>query len=451
MSTSAYGNISEYAVSRHQADAPAGWAAARFYLPALVVALVFLISEHNTFYATPGFANRTVETNLAEEVGGTDVFRQIGYLTLGAMGAALLIQRRERPAAVSRLLLGLAAMACAWVLLSTLWADNIALSLKRALVPLLAFLCALGVAKHWRPRQVCLFTAVATGAYMAAGVLAEAAYGTFLSGFDYRFSGTLHPNNQALVCASFCLATISLYSAYTVESDKLRRRLWLAAFAVGLLMLVLTGSRTGTAAFLVAAMMYWYLGASRRSKAWSIGALVMLGAVCSVVVLEYSAGTGHALLEVARMGREQESEDMASLTGRIPIWTEVLGDVSQSPLIGYGYGAFWTPRRVQQYSYIHDWEFDHAHSAYFETLLNVGIVGLTIGLAAILLARRSAVRAYYASGDSGYRFFAALLTMALVHGLLDSNFVRIGFASTLSMICLAMTIFHTSRAHLKYE
>jgi exopolysaccharide production protein ExoQ len=142
------------------------------------------------------------------------------------------------------------------------------------------------------------------------------------------------------------------------------------------------------------------------------------------------------------MGRDQDEEDIASLTGRLPIWREVLRDVAAEPLLGYGYGAFWTPQRVLHYSYVRGWEFTHAHSAYLETLLNVGGVGLVLGLAVAWKARRAARRAFAASGDSGFRFAAAVLTMALVHGLIDSNFVREGLASTIALVCVATQAFH---------
>jgi hypothetical protein len=61
------------------------------------------------------------------------------------------------------------------------------------------------------------------------------------------------------------------------------------------------------------------------------------------------------------------------------------------------------------------------------------------------LARQSAVGAYRATGNIGYRFFVAVLTMALVHGFLDSNFVRVGFASMIALLCITMLVLHSER------
>ena len=336
----------------------------------------------------------------------------------------------------------LALLACAWLLLSALWADNFGLSLKRIFIPLLIFAGALGVAKHWRPRQSCLFIAALAAGFLVFGVATECAYGTFLRGPDYRFAGTLFPNNQAITCAALCLASASLSCGSLSQPRTAARRLWLIPFFVGLALLLLTGSRTATAAFLVALFVFWIMGASLQTKWWAAGGLLVLAGCLGVIINENQERSGQSLLEIVKMGRQQEVADVQSLTGRIPIWTEVLHDIAKHPWVGYGYAPFGRRSASCSISYIHKWEFNHAHSAYLETILNVGVVGLILGLLIPLWASRSAVRAYQVTADASYRFFVATLVMMLVHGFLDSNFVRGGFASLLASICVAMMIFH---------
>jgi exopolysaccharide production protein ExoQ len=142
------------------------------------------------------------------------------------------------------------------------------------------------------------------------------------------------------------------------------------------------------------------------------------------------------------MGRDDDVQDAASLTGRIPIWRQVSSDISARPLLGYGYGAFWTGQRIWEYSFIHRWQFNHAHSAYLETLLNTGAFGLALGLLVVVSAAWMAVKSFYQSGHVGYRFAAAVLTLALIHGLIDSNFVSVGFGPLLILMCLFLIVFH---------
>ena len=424
-----------------EADA-ASTADVQLGIPLLLFGLGLYAAEHDTFYASPAFAERSVDVDLAASVGGSNFTRQLGYLTIGVVGAAWLLRRSSVAVSLDYRLLFLSLVACAWLLLSALWADNFSLSLKRIFIPLLIFAGAMGVAKHWRPRQACLFIAALSAGFLLFGVATECAYGTFLRGPDYRFAGTLFPNNQAITCAALCLAAASLSCGSLSQPRTAARRIWLIPFFIGLALLLLTGSRTATASFLVALFVFWIMGASVQTKWWAAGGLLVMAACLGVIISENQERSGQSLVEIVKMGRQQEVEDVQSLTGRIPIWTEVLHDIAKHPWVGYGYGAFWTTQRVVQYSYIHKWEFNHAHSAYLETILNVGVMGLILGLLIPLLACRSAVRAYRHTADVSYRFFVAALVMMLVHGFLDSNFVRGGFASMLAAICVAMMIFH---------
>lgn len=413
-----------------------------FWLPVVLFAFALIAAEHSTFYATPGFKDSSARPDLAVEIGSSSLLRQLGYVSLGAIGAAFLLVRPPQKLSVNWKLLVITLCGFGWLLLSMVWANDSGLSLKRSMVPVMIFIGSLGLAKHWQPRVLCLFTVVLTSGFLLWGVLAECMYGTFLRGPDYAFGGTLHPNNQAINCAALCLASASLYCGAKDWS----RRLWLVMFMVGFLLLLLSGSRTTTFAFLVAMGVFWVMGASRPAIFWVAGGLITFAACFAVYTVSNESRSSQAMLEVVKMGREQEEEDIASLTGRIPIWAEVVKDIAKRPLLGYGNGAFWTPARVREYSYIHHWEFNHAHSAYLETMLNIGAIGLAVGVLTVLYARRLAARAFRVAADPSYRFFTAVLVLALVHGFLDSNFVRGGFASMLALMCVSMIIFHSEPA-----
>jgi O-antigen ligase len=417
-----------------------------FWLPLMLFAFALFAAEHSTFYATPGFKDSSARPDLAVEIGGSSLLRQLGYVSLGAIGAAFLLARSPLKLTLNWKLLLLTVCGVGWLLLSMVWADNSGLSLKRSMVPLMILLSALGLAKHWQPRQLCVFTVVLTSGFLLWGVLAECSYGTFLRGPNYAFGGTLHPNNQAINCAALCLASASLFCGTAAGTRSRSRQLWLVMFVVGFVLLLLTGSRTTTTAFLVALGVFWMMGATRPAILWIAGALITFGACFAVYTVANQARSSQAMLELVKMGREQETEDVASLTGRVPIWTEVAKDIAKRPLLGYGNGAFWTPKRVLEYSYIHHWEFNHAHSVYLETLLNIGAIGLALGVVTILYSRRLAARAFRATADPSYRFFTAVLVLALMHGFLDSNFVRGGFGSMLALICVSMMIFHSESA-----
>jgi O-antigen ligase len=223
--------------------------------------------------------------------------------------------------------------------------------------------------------------------------------------------------------------------------------LWIFSFVVGQTLLLLTRSRTATGAFLAALFVFYYLGTSGKARVFATGCMAMIAAMMAIVIAESGRGHQNLFVNILTMGRDQGSDDITSLTGRIPIWDEVIYDIANRPLGGYGYGSFWTPQRVLSYSYIHEWEFTHAHSAYFETLLNVGVVGLGLGLLLVMTALWSAVQHYKFTDDCTYRFVAALITLALIHGLADSNFVILGFAPLVGVLCISMVAMHRAVGH----
>jgi O-antigen ligase len=414
----------------------------RFWLPLVLFGVVLFTAQHDLNYASASFDGGGRSPDLVSDISGGSVARQTAFVSLGLAGAVLLLLPTQIPLAIHGRLLILFALLVGWVLMSAVWADDFGHSFKQSMVPLLAAIGAMGLARHCRPREVCLFLAWLSGAFLALGVFMEVSVDNFLVGLDYRFAGTLHPNNQAVNCAVFVLASIAMSRERSDHFGRSKSLFWLVLATLGLWFLYLTGSRTALFSLAPALGVFFLLSSSRRKKWAVIGGLAALASIGAVLILETDSRNTNLLVDLLRMGREQETEDVISLTGRIPIWAEVLKDISNRPLLGYGYGEFWTPDRVLDYSYIHDWMFDHAHSAYFETLLGIGAVGLALGLMLVLAAASSAARGFQATGDPGFRFIAAVLTMGLVHGFVDSNFVREGYESILAMICISTVVLH---------
>ncbi len=161
-----------------------------------------------------------------------------------------------------------------------------------------------------------------------------------------------------------------------------------------------------------------------------------------VLWLGAESDTSGFIYNTVQMGRQDDAQDAATLTGRIPIWRQVIVDVSDRPLFGYGYGDFWTAQRVWEYSHILEWQFNHAHSAYLETMLNNGAVGLALGLLIVISVQLTTIRNFWQTGDIGFRFVFAVLALALIHGLSDSNFVVVGFAPLLVLMCIFLIVLH---------
>lgn len=411
----------------------------KFWLPLAVIWVTLLIVEHSWFYASRDFLEKGDGKDLTETIGpGGNVRRQLSILAVGATGVVLLLTRSKVAITPNFVLCGLVAVLCGLLVSSMLWSEDAMLSLKRASQPLMLLVTALGIAKHLRPRQLCLFVAVFTAASLGIGIFATAVKGSLLANVLNRFGGSLHPNTQAVNCAALCLASLGLIFDGQ-EWDKSKRR-WVVLFAIGLFFLLLTRSRTGAAAFAASAFVFFMIGVSWQRRVAIVAGLGIFGGIAAIPLMVPDEGGKGIAVNAVHMGRE---DDISSLTGRVPIWQAVAVDIAKRPLLGYGYGTFWTPQRVYEYSLIHHWEFNHAHSAYFESTLNLGVIGVSLGLLIIFLSGCAAISAYARSRITDYRFIVAILVLALINGLVDSSFVIVGgFAPLLVLLGVSTVMLH---------
>ena len=394
-----------------------GW---RFWIPVWLIGLTSLVAVHNTRYAKEA-AGEKQEVELFADEGGSSL-RQLGFLSFGCLGVVFLRGGRPRHFKLSLLLLILAAGV--WTAMSTLWSDDPHLTVRRSVIPLLVLVGSIGIALVWSPHDLCRAVTNLSCAFVVLGILAEIRYGTFLQG-EYRFSGTLHPNDQAVNCGMLFLSSLALY----------RRRqrletLCVAGFAA--VFLYLTGCRGATIGLLMSAAMLWWLS-SRFTSRFLLVACGSLVLSAFVFVDSLRPEPAIDLMQAARMGRQEDFADPTTLTGRLPIWQEAIGDINERPLFGYGYGAFWSQERVTYYSYIHDWVCTNSHSIYLETMLNIGSIGLLIVLVAVAVASYRGLNWFFERRDVSILFILALLAFGGISGISEAIFVRPGYPF---MICL---------------
>ena len=135
------------------------------------------------------------------------------------------------------------------------------------------------------------------------------------------------------------------------------------------------------------------------------------------------------LVEAAMLGRQEESE---ALTGRLPIWSELLGFVQERPLQGYGYESFWTEQHIETVSDAMQWPLREAHNAYLDAVLSVGLIGAALFLAVVALSLRRAAAAYRATGDPGFAFTLCVLVACMVNACLESGMAGANFVTLIA-------------------
>jgi exopolysaccharide production protein ExoQ len=89
---------------------------------------------------------------------------------------------------------------------------------------------------------------------------------------------------------------------------------------------------------------------------------------------------------------DQGTSNLVGLSGRADLWAELLKYVAARPELGYGFGAFWTPDRLQQIGVALTWAPTVAHNGFLDELLATGLIGVSLSLAFWLAALGIAVR-----------------------------------------------------------
>ena len=137
-----------------------------------------------------------------------------------------------------------------------------------------------------------------------------------------------------------------------------------------------------------------------------------------------SAQSVGQLGNIVAMGR---TDDVSSLTGRLPLWEELLTWIYKSPMLGYGYLAFWDAKRVEYLSETFSWEIPHGHNMYLDITIDVGIIGAILFVSMLICALVATARLYTRTGKVEYAIVAGIFVCAMINGAGESLFKLPGF------------------------
>lgn len=113
-----------------------------------------------------------------------------------------------------------------------------------------------------------------------------------------------------------------------------------------------------------------------------------------------------------------------TLSGRISLWTAVLDKISQHPILGYGYDAFWTGIRGQSANLILTlgWSAKHSHNGFLDLILDLGLAGFILYALGYLVALFQAFRLLGSNAITIWPIH--YLTFVLLYYLTEGQMVR---------------------------
>jgi O-antigen ligase len=337
-----------------------------------------------------------------------------GFLLLAGTGAACWSVAPPNRLRWNTPLLWLAMLFFAWAGFSLLWSIEPIQTVRKLAILGLMLIASVGFAAKFDLEEFLEIIVMVIGGIALIGILAEIRYGTMRPWQGiYRFSGTMHPNDQGLNCAILALAAWMLEGSPRFGPTT-RKILVLA----GLAGLWFSKSRTTLAAFVIAGVVYLVLR-SRGSQRWLVfSAALTLAGVGGLLYNFVSVSVLKQTTNVAEMGRH---DNVSSLTGRLPLWEELLRDAKKRPLAGHGYGGFWGAKNILTYSERNHWHIPHAHNTYLDLVLAIGVIGLVLYVVWVVSTAAAAAVRYERTGRVGQLFVVCALVFSLVHGATESK------------------------------
>ncbi|WOR14753.1 O-antigen ligase [Hyphomonas sp. FCG-A18] len=301
-----------------------------------------------------------------ESAEGSPILRMMWLpvyaLTLGVMiwqWKAMLRTLLRMPFMIA--LMGLAAV-------SFLWSIDPALSQRRGIAIVMSTLAGLWIGTHYDWRTLLRTLGLVWITVAVAGALtaiANPGFGVMHEVHVGAWKGLYYEKNQL----GGHMARACFLCAFLFLMDKPMRRVWGFGVAICLMMVLMSTSKTSLLGvllgfgILIAALMMKRGKITGLSLTW-LGTIVIGSLTCLLIFAP------EAIFNL--LGRD------ASLTGRTDIWAELAQDISERPLLGYGYGAFWMLDSEPAYwlREVLEWDAPTAHNSWLEVAIALGLTGL---------------------------------------------------------------------------
>ncbi len=398
----------------------------RFDVSAWLVAAILSLSLigllHDRQYAASSGAEiveagRGVEEKAVNQtgLGAAAAVRLVGFLLFLGIGCYCAATSRDEAHFRLDALTLLIALAILWAIASWVWSVERSVT-ARELFRLLVYIgVAAALARRFDPRTLCFVLATALSGSVFTAIAFEIGTGGFqLWHADYRLTGTLHSNMLAVQGTFVALVAY----AFAMRGARFNTLLW-ALFLAAVSVVFFTKTRTALGT-VIAGIVAMHV-VCRPAREWlyvsTSFATLLAGMFLGATAL--GLWDSQIIESIANLGRR---DDLSQLTGRVPLWNFIWHDSAGHRLQGFGYGAFWLTERTLSANDNLQWFPGHSHSAYLQTIVNLGFVGLAILLAIALLALNRAARLLNQTGLSEYRAFVAILVAGFVNGATESAF-----------------------------
>ncbi|GAB2553375.1 O-antigen ligase family protein [Spirosoma aerophilum] len=261
---------------------------------------------------------------------------------------------------------------------------------------------------------------------LTALALSLAAIGSLLFGFILPEQGIMHdesPELQGAWCGLFThknsLGQVMLGNAIINLALWRLKNVKLALVGLLLAVVLIILSRSTTSLILLSiAFTFPLLQRFLHSpvKIQYIAFILIFSLVIALAIVDTSAEN----IIVKLTGKD------LTFTGRVDLWDMVVKSMSEKPLTGYGYGAFWLGEVGEsgKINSVLDLTYDTAHNGYLDMMLDLGIIGLLLFLITFLTYLVSFFTNFFIQRKEEYYWGFTFLFIQLVYNFFEGNLVK---------------------------
>ncbi len=304
-----------------------------------------------------------------------------------------------------------------YLLVSALWSDDALMSLQHGATFAMCAAIGLLLGGRFPVDSLLRLIAIALAVSLVASafvMLALPHWGTMVAIHPGAWSGVfLHKNGLG----SMALLGVLAFSYQAHESRDYVRLGWL--LLIGLAAVLIIGSNSATALMgLVLAL----------PVAFTVR-LVLKGGGDQTLILAVIAALGFAAFVILMLflgdilglfGRD------LTFTGRTQLWGLGLSSLWHSPILGYGFDAFWYntgPHGGLQVRMITGWKVPHIHNSWLELSLQLGLLGMTLFCALFFKLFSRAWRIARQTGAQSYIFVVLFLLYVVLYSMGEHVFL----------------------------
>jgi exopolysaccharide production protein ExoQ len=346
----------------------------------------------------------------AVEAGGSSLSHRLGLAVIVPLCSVLIFTRLPTIFAMgqrTKLIVALPILA----LLSSAWSESARQTLVSGTILFVFTLFALYIASSFEPSGQFELLMLAGGVALVLSI-GLVLFVPALGAPGHSWRGIFaHKQNCAAV------STLLLVTAIHWRASGIYQKVFRASYEVMCCtMIVMSQSRTGWALAILAVGLsatLWLLQKMTPKEALFV-ALFVAAAFGGVAYVVYD----HAAVLLPAVGKDP------TLSERTIIWAAVWTTIAKQPILGYGYGAFWTGLQGPSLNIvlISGWVLSQAQNGLLDLWLQVGIAGVFLILLATAQAFRNAVRCFRASGHDRYvRWCIVVIACTLVFNIGESS------------------------------